>query len=138
MPAGYPFGGGNTGMAADPQEKFFYVSNGGDIDVLAINSMTGALTFISGSPAPGPGPYITIDPSGSFLYADSELGIAAFSLDANTGALTEVAGSPFPIPEGAYAGNSPAALVVDSTSSFLYVVVYVPQEGGASYSYVVG
>lgn len=140
VPPGYPYGGLPQGMATDPLGKFLYVSNVGDINTMAINSATGMLTFISDLAVPGEfGPYVTIDPLGRFLYADSLLGIAAFSLDANTGALTEVAGSPFPFPAVNYSGQFPGALVVDSTSSFLYVVVYDPQEGGApELSYVAG
>jgi 6-phosphogluconolactonase (cycloisomerase 2 family) len=135
-PYGFP-----VGMATDPQGKFLYVANVGDIDELAINSTTGALTAISGSPVRGVanGDYLTIDPPGLFLFADGLNGISALAVDANTGALTEVAGSPFPFPATNFAGQSPSALVVDSTGSFLYVVVFEPQEGGApELSYVAG
>jgi 6-phosphogluconolactonase len=130
LPMGFP-NAYPQGMATDPEGKFLYVFDPADIDALAINSTTGALTFISGVPLlGGVGPNVAIDPSGSFLFADSLFGISAVALDANTGAMTGVAGSPFALPGGLNVMEFPNALVVDTTGSFLYVVVDEFQEGG--------
>ena len=59
-------------MTVDPSGRFAYVANHGDDTVSAytINSSTGALRAISGSPfAAGNHPdSVTVDPSGRFAY----------------------------------------------------------------------
>lgn len=100
-------------LAMHPSGKFLYAFNlnGNSISAFAINSSTGALTPVNGSPFAGQdsiyqtsptvatqGP-IAIDPSGNFLYAlcfDSE--VAFYQIDQESGALSIPAGSPAAIP----------------------------------------
>jgi 6-phosphogluconolactonase (cycloisomerase 2 family) len=92
-------------MAADPSGHFLYVSNysdspGGDISAFSIDSTSGALTPLPGSPftlAANSGTNgVAIHNSGKYLYASLNTGgIAAVSIDTSTGALTLVPGSPF-------------------------------------------
>src|SRR5262249_53408129 len=101
-------------MAIDPAGKFLYASSqsfvpnvgpDGGMDAFSIDSTTGALTAVPGSPfsvggVPGS---VAIDASGSFLIVGTgpRLGggpgncLAVLSIDPGTGALTPVPGSPF-------------------------------------------
>lgn len=114
----------------DPSGRFLYVTDysdpNGGISAYTINSVSGALTPVLGSPFPTqigtfPGPIVpVINPGGNFLFV-TLLGIprfnqlvAAFTIDAGTGALTPVAGSPFP------AGSGPLGVAVDPAGKFLY------------------
>lgn len=90
-----------------PSGKFLYTLDALDsptpIYGFSINSSTGALSTIPGSPFPGPNTMVfsaslAIDPAGTFLYAscsDGNCGIMGFNIDATTGALTSITGSPF-------------------------------------------
>jgi 6-phosphogluconolactonase len=103
--AGSPFpsggaDGGSGGLAVDPSGRFVYFTNGGvySISVLSIDSSTGALTAISGSPFPSaPNPKgVFVHPSGKFLYVTLGGGaISAYTIDSSTGVLTPISGSPF-------------------------------------------
>jgi 6-phosphogluconolactonase (cycloisomerase 2 family) len=117
------------------QGKFAYVANQTDntISAYTIDSTTGALTAVPGSPfgaavlhAPTG---LAADPAGKFLFVANECGsilctisptvsgnVSVFTIDSTTGALVEINGSPF------FAGLSPVSLVVDPTGKFLYVV----------------
>ena len=112
--AGRPLLSRPWGMAADPAGKFLYVSNStpvlngssGVTDALAIDSTSGALTVVPGSPfLDADSGFVTIDPSGKFLYAIAYTGlfggITADSVDSGTGIPTPVSGSPFQLPVGA-------------------------------------
>lgn len=95
-------------IVVDPTGSFLYTYNifglPNTISGFAINSATGALSPIPGSPFDASDfaaflglANLVIDPSGKFLYAscaDSNCGILAFNIDA-AGALTPVTGSPF-------------------------------------------
>jgi 6-phosphogluconolactonase len=114
----------NLTVSSGAVAHFAYVSNAGDgtLSAYSINSLTGALTALSGSPIAVPGSgqlYETkIDPAGKFLYVvdDSSPGkVYAFSIDQNSGMLTAVTGSPFA------AGNGSQSLAFDATGSYLYV-----------------
>jgi 6-phosphogluconolactonase (cycloisomerase 2 family) len=95
------------------------------IFAFTIQSGTGVLTEISGSPFPASGPFVVsalqpanrmvIDQMNHFLYGSTSAGIAAFSIDQNSGALTAIAGSPF-------AANltHPAAIVITPDNRYLY------------------
>ena len=116
-------------LIVDPSGRFLFVSNeedpDGGISAYTINSASGALTPVVGSPFPtqiggSPGPVgLAVHPNGSFLYValwgTTSFGnsVAAFAINATTGALTPVPGSPFPV------GSGPLALVVDPTGQFL-------------------
>ena len=96
----------------DPSGKFLYVTDhsdpNGGISAYTINSASGALTPVLGSPFPtqiatNPGPTVpVVSPDGKFLFV-TLLGtvnysqfVASLAIDPNTGALSRVAGSPFP------------------------------------------
>jgi 6-phosphogluconolactonase (cycloisomerase 2 family) len=94
--------------------RFLYTANLGDytISAFAIDSATGALKAMAGSPYGGTvrASYVAADPAGRFLYAldngTGALGIAAsgidmFSIDPKTGALTASVGNPFATDAGA-------------------------------------
>jgi 6-phosphogluconolactonase len=120
-------------LGMHPNGKFIYARRGpqtqdvaNGVAVFAINSTTGALTEIAGSPFdPGANPLaITFDPTGRHMYAGhllirelqtAELNVRAYSVHPNTGALTVIGGSPFASPA------SPSALDVDSSGKYLYV-----------------
>ena len=91
----------------------------GTIHVFSMNSSTGAVTEVPGSPfnaglVPG---QLVVDPTGRFVYVinDQSQDITGLSVDAATGALTELPGSPFPL------GAAPVTAAADPTGRFLYV-----------------
>jgi 6-phosphogluconolactonase len=100
--------------------KSAYVANSSDSDLSAsiINSTTGALTAITGSPfLAGTNPAsVATDLLGRFAYAANQgsNNLSAYSIDATSGALTAVGGSPFA------AGTNPVSVVVDPSSRFVY------------------
>lgn len=115
--------------AMDPLGRFLYVSSGQSagfgISVFAIDSASGTLTEVPGSPFLNAFSTncsiqtITPEAAGRFVYATfggicAELGVAAFSLDGTTGALASVPGSPFTL------GFQFA--VSDPTGNFFYAV----------------
>lgn len=114
-------------LAIDPAGKFLYAPDSASnvIAGFAINSATGALAPIPGSPfAAGQGPQqVSVHPSGKFLYAsngnDPQGSISAFTIDGSTGALTPISGSPFPVA----LGNGSDGLVADPSGKFLYATV---------------
>jgi hypothetical protein len=74
------------------------VPGGGRVAVFSINSATGVLTPISGSPfAAAASPVsLAVNSAGTFAYgADGWGSVSGFSIDATSGALTDVPGSPF-------------------------------------------
>lgn len=90
-------------VTADPSGRFLYVAHAGaspnGISALAIETASGALTPIAGSPFPsGSNPrHLAVNASGTFLYAVNQDSndISAYRIDGTTGALTPIAGSPF-------------------------------------------
>lgn len=112
-------------ISFDPSGKFAYVANGtmDNIAAYSVNTRTGALTEIAGSPfAAGGGPGSTaVDPSGRFIYAANyrSYEVSAYSIDAVTGALTEIAGSPFWLKPG-----GPSAIAIDPSGRFVYVAIF--------------
>jgi len=114
---------GANSVTVDPTGKFVYVALNGSnaISAFTINSSTGALTTVVGSPFPaGSVPYmVRVDPSGRFAYAtnyDSD-DISAYSINSSTGALTPIAGSPFRFPT---LNGAPSGLAIDLSGRFLY------------------
>jgi 6-phosphogluconolactonase (cycloisomerase 2 family) len=124
---GSPFLDGDIFPAAavvSPNGKYLFVANfsannAGSISVLSINSSTGALTPITGSPFAGSGPPngIAISPTGAELFI-AATGVDAYSINATTGALTAVTGSPFATPA------TPYGATVDPTGKFLYASTF--------------
>jgi len=88
-------------VAVDSSGKFVYVVNGiaGCISAFTINTSTGALTAVPGSPFAAwfDPKSIAVDPTGKFAYVAnfSSCNVSAFTISATTGALSTVSGSPF-------------------------------------------
>jgi 6-phosphogluconolactonase len=80
----------------------------GSISAYTMDSSTGALTAVAGSPFPaGSNPqFVAIDPTGKFAYAANEesSNVSAYAINAATGALNPIAGSPIP------AGTRPTSI----------------------------
>jgi 6-phosphogluconolactonase (cycloisomerase 2 family) len=123
---GSPFSTGPSptgGLGVDPQTRFLYLPNNFGILGYTINSSTGALTPIAGSPFPGSAAIdAVVDPTGKFLYAsnngDAMGTISAYSIDPASGALTLIAGSPF-VTQSNFPG--PAGFAFGGGGKFLYV-----------------
>ena len=88
-------------MKVDPVGSYLYASdlNNDQVHVFSINTSTGALTAVAGSPfATGVGPCnIDTSPDGGFIYVANYSGgtVSAFVLDRATGGLTPLVNSPF-------------------------------------------
>ena len=101
--------------------RFAYVANQGSNDLSAylINSSTGLLTPMAGSPFASQGTTpvsLTVDPNGLFLYVvdNASNDVSVYSIDNSTGQLT-----PTGVPIAT--GTGPLALAVDPTDTFLFV-----------------
>lgn len=116
--------GANLFLTIDPTDHVLFSSIAdppGGVAAFTIDSFTGALTAVAGSPfradqistvQPGE---IVVDPSGKFVYVTlaQSSQVAAYSITTPSGALTPVPGSPFPT------GNGPLSLT--AVNKFLYV-----------------
>jgi 6-phosphogluconolactonase len=113
---------GVNSVAVDPTGKFVYAALNGSnaISAYTINSSTGALTTVVGSPFPADRlpMAVRVDPSGRYAYAVNmyTYDISAYLVNSSSGALTPIAGSPF-----SSGGDSPTGLGVDLSGRFLYV-----------------
>jgi 6-phosphogluconolactonase len=111
-------------LTVDPRGRFAYSANfAGSVSGYTIDSTTGALTLIPGSPLILVGAsFVTVDPRGRFAYVALLPGIApggtiwGYTIDRITGALTPISGSPFP----GEPGGAPAAIAVDPSGRFAY------------------
>jgi 6-phosphogluconolactonase len=125
-----------TGTSLQAQNAgFVYVTNAGgtsgagagNISAYSIDSQTGALLPVPGSPFPDPGgPWsIAVDPKGRFAYAVNVANdtISAYAIDASTGALTPVPGSPFP-QDPTLSGERPVSVAIDPSGNFLFAANY--------------
>jgi 6-phosphogluconolactonase len=113
-------------MKADISGRFLYTTDFDTNSVYAysINTSTGALTQVNGSPFlfpgtqlpnPGNGGPLVIDPAGKYLfYSDAFGAITSFVIDANTGALTASAA---PV---VHDDNQPLSLVINPAGKFLF------------------
>jgi len=147
--AGSPFlsGAGASGLAVygNAPSQFLYVSNTaainpntsviGNISAFSINSTTGALSVVSGSPFTsvlGAGPAeLVLAPSGNLLFAitaGSSYSVWAFSISATTGQLTASPNSPYSV-----AGGNLFALI-DTKGNYLYIGSQA-SKGIAGYTY---
>jgi 6-phosphogluconolactonase (cycloisomerase 2 family) len=133
--AGSPFstGGNGGGSNTDPEEitvtarprgSFIYAANDadGNISAFKVNTTSGALAQVAGSPFHADGPpggnySLTTSPSGQFLFAtsDSTTVIHVYTIATN-GSLAEVAGSPF-----STGANSQGSRSAQMASSSLWV-----------------
>ena len=121
----------------DPFGRFLYLANNcsastcpgtaGSVSAFLINSTTGALATVPGSPfVAGAGTLAAaVDPSGRFAYVvnGQDDTISGYSIAPVSGALTPIPGSPFAT--GATSGAS-LALAIDPTGQFLYAVTGCP------------
>lgn len=110
-----------SSLAADPSERFLYVSDtySNTIDAFAIGA-GGALAPVSGSPfgvGGGQPQSLAIDSSGTYLFTanHSTDNVSVLKIDSTTGALSLITGAPFA------AGTGPSSVVYDSSSSAVYV-----------------
>jgi len=125
---GSPFASGETNLDAEvvsPNGKFLFVTTGGNSTsgltaAFSINSTTGALTPVAGSPfsTPGGGNGVVINPTTRFLYFAGD-NLSAYSINSSTGALTLTAGSPYTFPSFSVASS----ITMDPTAKFLYAVL---------------
>ena len=127
----------SSGMVASNTLGHLYVSDflNDAVDGFSVNSSTGGLTAIAGSPfslggtPPGAGGLSSFVSAGSYLYVtDLNAGaVAGFAYNSANGTLTSVPGSPFP------AGSTPVqAVQAGSQGKFLYVSNNNDSAGGIS------
>lgn len=119
----------------DNQGKFLFVTGTNGVYAYAIDSGTGALTAVAGSPYATPAPsslgysqpatLMAVDQTNRFLYLSTGAGIVGFNIDQTTGQLTPIAGSPF-----ATDVTGPWTLVITPNNSFLYLLQV--RNGGTS------
>jgi 6-phosphogluconolactonase (cycloisomerase 2 family) len=119
-------------VAIDPSGRFVYAVaiDTNSVYGYKINSTTGVLTAISGSPfdtdvvSPDS---VAVDPTGRFVMVGEDCcpgGVSVYTINTSSGKLTAVKGSPFLPPSGA--GN-PASVTVDPTGRYVYAAI---TEGG--------
>ena len=134
-PVVFPGPNQSTGLAASANGAYLYVSDflNNGVDGLSINTTSGGLTSITGSPfdlggtPPGAGGLSKFFGGFPYLYA-TDLNAAAvngFLYDSASGALTPVPGSPFS------AGDTPVQ-AVQAGGLFLYVSNLNDPAGGIS------
>ena len=112
-------------VVAAPSGKFLYVSDTpmDAVDGFSVNSTSGALTPLPGSPFSLGNPSgsatggLAIEPGGKFLYATdtNATNVVGFSINSSTGSLTPLTGS------HAMTGSGPLGEVVDPQGKFLFV-----------------
>lgn len=126
--AGSPFAAGRlpSGLTVSPSGKFLYVANSqdGTISGFQVNSSTGALTAMPGSPyvvsgTANPAPIsVAVDPSEKYVVVAlfQQTSVAGFSLDQTTGALSTENGM------SATTTGNPVTIGFDPTGKFLMVL----------------
>ena len=120
-------------LSMDPTGKFLYIATSAGVSAFTVNSATGALSSVPGSPF-SDGSVLresAIDPSGKFLYAISNNTtsntISVFSINSSSGALVPVVGSPFQMAINGLAYS----VVIHPSGKFLYVSFPQSEEIGA-------
>lgn len=126
------------GIRVTPDGKFVVVVNQGTpsaictlncVSVFSLDSGTGALTEVPGSPfASGDGPgAIAIDPSGKFVFVGNTAGnsLSAYTIDAS-GNLKPVAGTPLALGTN----TQPSSIAVDPAGKLVYVSIVPKQVAG--------
>ena len=109
----------------DNQGKFVFAFGSSGVSAYSIQSETGVLTPVTGSPFRSgagrsfvvPAGLMAIDQTNRFLYVSTTTGIFAYTINPTTGVLTTIEGSPF----GGSVKN-PWAIVITPTNSYLYEV----------------
>jgi 6-phosphogluconolactonase (cycloisomerase 2 family) len=98
---GFQAGSVPSAVAADPTSPFLYVTDQGTNQVFgeAVNTSTGALQPVSGSPIVGAATGVlpmglTVDPRGLYLYVanNSSSTVSSFSINTATGAISAIGG----------------------------------------------
>ena len=126
FPTGFATGSTYPDIAVDPQSAHLYLASAGDAKVagFAINSTSGALTALTGSPytaGAGAGAIPAFSPNGKFLYVmdQAATGTAAnsvFGYSIGTdGSLTAIAAAGFP------AGADPSWIAFTPDGNYAYV-----------------
>jgi len=120
--AGFAGGNSPTALAIHPSGNLLYATNvnNSSISGFKLNTTTGSLTALAGSPFPASkdNPFAAaIDPAGKFLFVPNVNGrnVSVFAIDAVTGGLTQVSGSPFGT------GGGPWAEAVSRDGKYLYI-----------------
>ena len=126
LPANTP---GQFIMTTDPGGNYLFISStlANQIFVYTINSGTGALTPVSGSPVTTPIPpgNLTTDGLGRFLYVCNAAGVhqggvfVGYSIGSGTGILTLIPGSPFAGNIWQLAGDASGHYLVGTSGSSL-------------------
>ncbi|MGB9198261.1 MAG: beta-propeller fold lactonase family protein [Terriglobales bacterium] len=119
-----PAGSSPHAAVVDPSGQYLLVTNSGSgnygtVSVFSIDSGSGALTEVAGSPFysnPDPSDLV-FAPTGDLVYVSNPgVGtVTAFTFSTSTGALTPVPGSPY------YSGTGASGMAIDSTGTHLYV-----------------
>lgn len=115
-------------VVADPKGKFVFAIEPQGVLAFTINSQTGSLTQVAGSPFPtgGYGDYPTaigIDPGGNFVYVSvfdtGSAFLQGYRINRNTGALTPAT---FTGPLDLGSQPEPSSIQTDATGEFIYLV----------------
>ncbi len=122
----------------DNTGKFLYALGTNGVYAFSIQSGTGVLTPVPGSPFAAAGAssasfplaatLMAVDQTNQFLYVSTSGGISAYTIDQNTGQLTAIAGSPF--------GTDvikPWTIVITPNNSYLYELT--SQDSKSIYGY---
>jgi 6-phosphogluconolactonase len=115
-----------SSVAVTPSGSFVFVANAGQNTVsgFAVNSSTGALTNVPGSPfVAGTAPSgVTVTPNGQYLYVANEgsNNISAFTICASAVPGCTAADGSLISPTVVSAGLAPVSLAVDPAGNFLY------------------
>lgn len=125
-----PVDGMSNHSTFDPTGHFLLVTGTGvfggrgGVDVFTLDSATGGLTLVVGTPIPvGVDPAgVVIVPSGRYVYIPNtaDATISAFAFDSTSGSLSPVAGSPFPS-GGRGSINGPLGIAADNQNKFVFV-----------------
>jgi 6-phosphogluconolactonase (cycloisomerase 2 family) len=100
--AGGPFSAGPflSAVAMHPSGKFLFALNDSEIDTLALDSNTGAMTITSWWSGHSVAPAFVVDPTGYYIYSATEGGgIFLFQIDQTTGWIKLVSNN-IPAPNG--------------------------------------
>lgn len=134
---------GQTFLAdvVDNQGKFLYVLGSSAVYGFSIQSGTGALTPVAGSPfaaaapsSPGysqPATLMAVDQTNQFLYVSTSSGIFGYTIDQTTGQLATIAGSPF----GGSQVTDSWTIAITPNNSYIYQLQL--QDSGKLYGYSV-
>lgn len=108
-------GAKGSSLDFDASGKYLAISlnDNAGVDVLAVDSTSGALSPLSGAPYPtsGDATRSTFSPNGRFVYTVTSNGLVGHAIDASTLAVT-----PLTLPMMTF----PKAVSIDPTGSFLY------------------